>query len=256
MIPRTPLPPELLLLAGRQARTLSREQLLGHGVSDRVIQRLLADGRLDRMAQGIYATGEGGWLQLAWAVCSSAAHGLSLVARRRATCWVCLRGHTRRTGTRAHAQLATATGSRGWKLVRSPRQGSGEPPRTRLAQTVVDLAAAMDADDIVAVVRRGRGSQAGAARGDRSAARGDLAAPASGVSSRISSARWPLGSQAARGALRPDRRARSRAAGREPSAEPAQRLPGRRLVQRVRRHRRARWAGLPPWPDGARRHGS
>lgn len=61
------VPPELLLLAERQARTLSREQLLGHGVSDRVIQRLLRDGRLDRICQGVYATGEGGWMQQAWA---------------------------------------------------------------------------------------------------------------------------------------------------------------------------------------------
>jgi hypothetical protein len=61
------MPPDLSLLAGRQAGALSREQLLGHGVSDRVIHRLLADGRLERICQGIYATGEGGWLQQAWA---------------------------------------------------------------------------------------------------------------------------------------------------------------------------------------------
>jgi very-short-patch-repair endonuclease len=39
-----------------------------------------------------------------------------------------------------------------WRMVRSARVGSGEPPRTRPAQTVVDLAAELDGDGIVALV--------------------------------------------------------------------------------------------------------
>jgi hypothetical protein len=143
------MPPDLLLLAGRQARTLSREQLVGHGVSDRVIQRLLTDGRLDRICQGIYATGEGGWMQQAWAgvliggpkaVIGGEAAGYLLGLLREPPEQVLV--HT--TNWRPRDPR--------WRLGRSPRQGSGEPARTRLAQTVVDLAAGMDADGIVAVV--------------------------------------------------------------------------------------------------------
>jgi very-short-patch-repair endonuclease len=149
VIPRTVMPPELLLLAERQARTLSREQLVGHGVSDRVIQRLLTDGRLDRICQGIYATGEGGWMQQAWAgvliggpkaVIGGEAAGYLLGLVREPPAQVLVHTpHWRQRDTR-------------WRLVRSSRAGTGEPPRTRLAQTVVDLAAGMDADGIVSVV--------------------------------------------------------------------------------------------------------
>ena len=118
-------------------------------MSDRVIQRLLVDGRLDRLAQGIYATGEGGWLQLAWAgifiggpraVLGGEAAGYLLGLLRDPPEQVLV--HTPNWRPRDQR----------WKLVRAPRKGTGEPPRTRLAQTVVDLAAGMDADDIVSVV--------------------------------------------------------------------------------------------------------
>jgi very-short-patch-repair endonuclease len=149
VIPRTVVPPELLLLADRQARTLSREQLLGHGVSDRVIQRLLRDGRIDRICQGTYATGEGGWMQQAWAgvliggpqaVIGGAAAGYLHGLLREPPDQVLV--HTRNWRPRDPR----------WRFVRSPRTGSGEPPRTRVPQTVVDLAAELDADGIVAVV--------------------------------------------------------------------------------------------------------
>lgn len=149
VIPRMLMPPALLLLAERQARTLSREQLLGHGVSDRVIQRLLRDGRIDRVCQGTYATGEGGWMQQAWAgvliggptaVIGGAAAGyLQGLVREPPDQVLVHTPHWRPRDPR-------------WRLVRSPRAGSGEPPRTRLAQTVVDLAADLNADGIVSVV--------------------------------------------------------------------------------------------------------
>jgi very-short-patch-repair endonuclease len=149
VIPRTVLPPELLLLAGRQARTLSREQIIGHGVSDRVIQRLIGDGRLDRLAQGIYATGEGGWMQQAWA-------GV-LIGGPRAVLGGEAAGYLLGLLREPPEQVLVYTPNwrprdQRWKLVRSPRMGTGEPSRTRLAQTVVDLAAGMDADAIVSVV--------------------------------------------------------------------------------------------------------
>jgi len=143
------MPPELLLLAERQARTLSREQLVGHGVSDRVIQRLLRDGRLDRICQGTYATGEGGWLQQAWA-------GV-LIGGPRAVLGGAAAGYLQGLLREPPEQVLVHTPNwrrrdPRWSLVRSPRTGSGEPPRTRIPQTVVDLSAGLDADGIVAVL--------------------------------------------------------------------------------------------------------
>lgn len=149
MIPRTPVPNELLTLAERQAATLSREQLLGLGISDRVIQRLLRDGRLSRICQGIYATGEGGWLQQAWA-------GV-LIGGPRAVLGGAAAGYLQGLIVQPPDQVLVHTPNwrprdPRWRLSRSPRTGGGEPPRTRIPQTVVDLAAEFDADGIVAVV--------------------------------------------------------------------------------------------------------
>lgn len=149
MIPRTRLPLPLLTLASRQAGAVSREQLLGFGVTDRVIQRMLRDNTLERVCQGVYATGAGGWLQQAWtgiliggprAVLggSAAAHLHGLVRDPPSQVLV----HTPRWRQRDQR----------WRLVRSPRTGAGDPPRTRLAQTVIDVSAELDADGIVAVV--------------------------------------------------------------------------------------------------------
>lgn len=149
MIPRTAMPPELLTLADRQSRTLSREQLIGHGVSDRVIQRSLKDGRIDRLSQGIYSTGEGGWLQRAWA--GVLIGGPSAVLGGAGAAY--LQGLVREAPEQV---LVFSTNWRSpdwrWRLVRSARVGTGEPPRTRPAQTVVDLAAGLDADGITALV--------------------------------------------------------------------------------------------------------
>lgn len=128
---------------------MSREQLLGFGVSDRVIQRLHADGLLGRIALGIYATSEGGWRQLAWAgvliggptaVLGGAAAGYLQGLVKEQPDQVLVFSDTRRRRDQR------------WRLVCSVRTGTGEPPRTRLAQTVVDLAADLEADDIVSVV--------------------------------------------------------------------------------------------------------
>jgi len=143
------MPHQLLTLAERQAATLSREQLLGHGVSDRVIQRLLRDGRLHRICQGIYATGDGGWWQQAWA-------GV-LIGGPRAVLGGAAAGYLQGLIREPPDQVVVHTPhwrprDPRWRLVRSPRTGSGEPPRTRIPQTVVDLAAELDADGIVAIV--------------------------------------------------------------------------------------------------------
>ncbi len=149
MIPRTRLPESLLSLAARQAGAVSREQLLGFGVSDRVIHRLHEDGRLERITLGVYATSKGGWSQRAWAgvllggptaVLGGSAAGYLQGLVKQQPDQVLVFSDTRRQRDQR------------WRLVCAARLGTGEPPRTRLAQTVVDLAVELDADDIVSVV--------------------------------------------------------------------------------------------------------
>ncbi len=41
-------------------------QFAGCDVSGRVVERMLAQGILTRITRGVYATGPGGWGQLAW----------------------------------------------------------------------------------------------------------------------------------------------------------------------------------------------
>lgn len=151
MIPRTSLPDELLALAVRQANVLSRAQVMGFGVSPRVIERLLRDDVLRPIARGVYSTGPTQWLQHAWAGVllggGSAVLGLSSAA------------FVQRLTSIQPPQVDVFVGTHGrvdrdprWRFIRSDRLGSGEPPRTRPAQTVVDLSAELDPDGVAALV--------------------------------------------------------------------------------------------------------
>lgn len=148
MIPRSQLPPGLVSLAQRQDKTVSREQLLGFGVTDRVVQRMLRDGTLERICRGVYATGDGGWRQQAWA--GVLLGGPQAVLGGAAAAY--LQGLMREPPPQivVHTPNWRPRDQR-WRLVRSYRIGVGEPPRTRLAQTVVDLSAELDSDGIVAL---------------------------------------------------------------------------------------------------------
>jgi len=153
VIARTPVPPQLSALAARQSGVLSREQAAGHGVSDEVAGRLVREGMWKPLAYGLYATGPPSFLQQAWAGvliggpravlgCQAAAylHGLSTEAPETIVVY---------TGT-THPQRVDPR----WRFVRVARLGSGDPPRTRLAQTVLDLAQDLSPDGIAALVER------------------------------------------------------------------------------------------------------
>lgn len=161
MEPRTHLPDSLLTLANRQSRTLSRQQLRGYGITDRVIHRMSVDGTLDRICRGVYATGEGGWRQLAWA-------GV-LLGGQHAVLGGGAAGHLHGLLKDPPEQILVYGANwrqrdQRWRFSEVHRVGAGEPPRTRLAQTVVDLAADLEPDGIVSVVAEAIGR-----RGVRSA---------------------------------------------------------------------------------------
>lgn len=148
---RVGVPEELARLSRVQGGALSRAQVRGHGVSDRVIERLTGEGRWGRITSGIYRTQPSSWLQLVWAgvllggpdavvgrSCAAHLHGWLKPEPTPITIYVSKSARTRR--------------DQRWEFLRSPRLGRGEPPRTRPAQTLLDLAASMSADELTTLV--------------------------------------------------------------------------------------------------------
>lgn len=83
-------------LAGRQHGVVSRAQLMGAGLSARVIQAALAAGRLRPLLRGVYAVGHAvvspnGWCQAALLVCGEEA---ALGDRTACQLWSLRRGET------------------------------------------------------------------------------------------------------------------------------------------------------------------
>lgn len=125
---------------------MSREQLIALGASDRVIARMVAAGELTRVVRGVYTTSHGGWLQLAWA--GVLAGGASAVVGGEAA------AHLHGLVPDAPATIRLYVDDRrvqhpAWQMVRSSRRGVGDPPRTRMAQTVLDCAGSLSPGDLV-----------------------------------------------------------------------------------------------------------
>jgi len=156
VIPRRYLPPELLRLAARQSATLSSAQLDGFGITDRVVERMVAQHVLTRLARGVYATADGAWRQQAWA--GVLLGGPSAVLGLHAAAF--LHGFVPRPPDCVAVFTAGQARARDprWRFIRSLRLGSGEPPRTRAAQTVIDVAAVSDTDEVVALLAEAVGS--------------------------------------------------------------------------------------------------
>ncbi len=157
VIPKTTMPAGLRELAALQAGVLSREQVHGYGLSDRVIERLVAEGTWRRVSRGVYATSEDSWLQRAWA--GVLLGGTPAVLGEEAA------GHLQGLVREPPDQIAVFVGRGGrvdrddrWRFVRSDRLGLGEPPRTRLPQTVVDLARSLNPDGVTALLAEAIGS--------------------------------------------------------------------------------------------------
>jgi len=150
VIPRRYLPEELLQLAARQAGALSLGQLEGFDINGRVVERMVAQGILSRITRGVYATESRDWHQLAWA--GVLIGGPRSVLGRHSAAF--LQGLVTQPPERIDIFTGTQHRQRDgrWHLNRAGRLGSGEPPRTRLAQTVLDVTAVMTTDESVAVL--------------------------------------------------------------------------------------------------------
>ena len=144
MHPRQPIPPEVLRLAGAQENVVSREQCLGLGLTRSVINRLLGQNTWSALEPGLYYTlgGEAPWISWAWAAVLAGGDQGLLCRRSAAHLWgihpeacepiqVLIPEETRITD-RSRLEFIRS---------RHPPKAHGSPPRTPLADTVLDLCA-------------------------------------------------------------------------------------------------------------------
>lgn len=147
---KTTLSAELRKLAAAQSGVLGRSQLLAHGASRRVIARSLADGILGGLTPGVYLLGPGSpWLGRAWAgILLGGPHGVLGFDSAGY-----LHGLTKHEPTEITVLTPADHENRpGWRFIRTTRVGRGEPARTTLEVTVLDLCAERAEDDIAALL--------------------------------------------------------------------------------------------------------
>ncbi|HEX2856525.1 MAG TPA: type IV toxin-antitoxin system AbiEi family antitoxin domain-containing protein [Propionibacteriaceae bacterium] len=154
MRPRQPVPPVLLALASRQGGVVSRRQCLAAGLSQRAIERLLGGGTWARLGQGVYvvhrqplgfqgrcwgAVLAGGERAVIGFEAAGRLHGLTLDEPGLIDVFV---AHPHRPQPDAP-----------WRFLTAERRGRGEPPRTTVEDTALDIAGRMDRDgDIIALL--------------------------------------------------------------------------------------------------------
>lgn len=137
-------------LCAAQGGVLARRQLLGLGMSRRVLSRMLAEELLHVVQPGIYARGpEVGWLGRAWSGLIVGG-GLSVLGLEAAAFLHRLtRDEPPTIAVFTQRQVAHRPG---FQFIRGARTGAGEPVRTSREATVLDLCARADEDAIAALL--------------------------------------------------------------------------------------------------------
>ena len=151
MIPRVQPPQILLELAELQAWTLSRAQVLEHGLTDRVISRLLRT-QWWAIAPGVYSLRpEPGWLGWCWAGLLVGGPGSSLGLAAAAHLHRLIRSPPDRILVWLPEEHQVRSRDP-WVFRRGVRTPVGLPPRTSVVRTVLDLAAVQPTDALVGVL--------------------------------------------------------------------------------------------------------
>ncbi|MFZ0530246.1 MAG: type IV toxin-antitoxin system AbiEi family antitoxin domain-containing protein, partial [Propionicimonas sp.] len=145
------MPDGLRELARHQAGVISREQMLAFGLSDRVASRLVRQEIWRRVTPGLLALSDETWLQLAWAGVLLGGSAAILGGRTAAHLWGIERDPPTQITVFVGRERRIARDDR-WRFVRSDRLGVGDPPRTRLPQTIVDLAPSLNPDQLTSLL--------------------------------------------------------------------------------------------------------
>jgi len=147
---RVPMPPTLCALARVQGGVLSRQQLISGGLSRRIIERMLSSELLTAFAPGLYTRGgDPGWMGRVWAG--------QLLGGPQAVIGLEAAGHLHGLIHPEPGEVAVYSPLRiaprqGWVFIRSTRSGAGEPCRTGVEATVIDLCATRDEDGTAALL--------------------------------------------------------------------------------------------------------
>ncbi|MCL2783863.1 MAG: DUF559 domain-containing protein [Propionibacteriaceae bacterium] len=158
VIPRCTIPVQLTRLAATREGVVTREEINRFGVSDDVIRRLVREGQWWRIAPGIIAISPDSWLQRVWAGLliggDGAVIGMNAAARLWNLSWTQSRNRTAELPIEVFVPRScrTPAAREHWRFIRADRVGQLSPQRTSIAQTIVDLSAAMTADEMAALV--------------------------------------------------------------------------------------------------------
>jgi len=158
MIPRVSVPDELREVALGQAGAMSRGQILGFGISDDVIHRLVRSGAWRRLAHGIYADAPDTWQQRVWAGLLIAGEDAVVGLRAAARLWNLPLDKPRHQPEDSPVEIYVGrthralTSTSQWRFIRADRVGQSNPPRTSIAQTIVDLAQTLSGDQLASLV--------------------------------------------------------------------------------------------------------
>ncbi|MBK8461227.1 MAG: DUF559 domain-containing protein [Micropruina sp.] len=148
MLQRQYLPALAISLAAVQGGVISADQCYQVGVTPRVVTRMLRDGTLGAVTRGIYSVGGPvGWLGRAWA-------GL-LLGGAQACLGYEAAGYLQGLVAHAPEQIrifvpssVTPVARSPWVFVRSPRRSVGEPSRTAVPDTLLDLCSEATEDGV------------------------------------------------------------------------------------------------------------
>lgn len=153
MINRIQPSPQLLEIADAQAGCLSREQCLNHGLGPGVLKRLCGGGWC-RTAAGVNCLREPVWMSWAWTGLLSCGPDSVLGAHASAYLDGVVDGQPERIVVWAPHAVSRVTPEQ-IKYRRGSRRSHGDPSRTWLEDSVLDLAwDCMTSDEVISIVGR------------------------------------------------------------------------------------------------------
>jgi len=146
------LPEPIVALSRQQFGAVSRAQYLEAGVSGKVVARLIRNGDARSLATGTIALTPPCWMQTVWAGLLIGGEGATIGGLAAAQLNGLLEQPPQVIDIYAPRSRPPRDGP--WCFHRAPRIGTGRPPRTTMAQTLVDLARTVSEDEMAALLAK------------------------------------------------------------------------------------------------------
>ena len=152
------IPDRVIEQSREQGGVVTRKQILSCGVSDDVIGRFVRSGQWRRVAQGIYALEPDSWVQRVWAGLLIGGDRAVVGMKAAARLWNLPYDKGRYEPDDPPIEIFVGTARRclpsndRWRFIHADRVGQLTPPRTSIAQTIVDMARGMTGDQMASLV--------------------------------------------------------------------------------------------------------